>query len=124
MAKNYAPLASLTLRIGLALVFLYAAIASLLNPGSWSVYLPSWIGTVIPLTLFLTFFSIYQILLALWLLSGKYIYPASLLAALTLLGIIFHNIADLDIIFRDIAIFSAAVALALLSYLPKYSAKK
>ena len=58
----------------------------------------------------------YQIGLALWLLSGKYTFYAAILAAVTLLGIIFPNISDLDVIFRDVAIFFGAVALALLTY--------
>lgn len=114
--KNYLSLASFFLRVGLALVFLYAAIASFLNPGAWGAYIPSWIGVIVPISLFLTLFSLYEIVLALWLLSGKYTFYAAMLAGATLLGIIFPNMGDLDVIFRDVAIFFAAVALGLLTH--------
>lgn len=119
MKQDYASLGSFFLRAGLALVFLYAAIASFLNPGAWEAYIPSFIGAIVPLSLFLTLFSIYQVVLALWLLSGKYTFYAAILAAVTLLGIIVPNIGDLDVIFRDVAIFFGAVALALLTYQPQ-----
>ncbi len=119
MGKDYASLGPFFLRVGLALVFLYAAIASFLNPGAWEAYIPSFVGVIVPISLFLMLFSLYEIVLALWLLSGKYTFYAAVLAAVTLLGIIFPNITDLDVIFRDVAIFFGAVALALLSY-PSY----
>ncbi len=114
--QQHLSLAPFFLRVGLALVLLYAAIAAFLNPGAWEVYVPSFIGVIVPLSLFLTLFALYQAVLALWLLSGKYTFYAAVLAAVTLLGIIFPNIADLDVIFRDVAIFFEAVALAFLTY--------
>lgn len=114
--QQYLSLGPFFLRVGLALVLLYAAIAAFLNPGAWEAYIPSFIGLIVPLSLFLTLFSIYQIGLALWLLSGKYTFYAAVLAAVTLLGIIFPNVADLDVIFRDVAILFEAVALAVLTY--------
>ncbi len=116
MKQDYASLGPFFLRVGLALVFLYAAIASFLNPGAWEAYIPSWIEVVVPISFFLMGFSLYQVGLALWLLSGKYTFYAAVLAAVTLLGIIVPNIGDLDVIFRDVAIFFGAVALALLTF--------
>lgn len=104
-------MAKLLLRLGLALVFLYAAIASLLNPADWIGFIPSPLRS----NLTLTVFSFYEIALALWLLlSKKSIYPP-LLAALTLLLIILTNLGALDIVFRDIAIFLAALPLVVLN---------
>ena len=116
MKQDYASLGPFFLRVGLALVFLYAATASFLNPGAWEAYIPSFVGMIIPISLFLMGFSLYQVGLALWLLSGKYTFYAAVLGAVTLLGIIVPNIGDLDVIFRDVAIFFGAVALALLTY--------
>lgn len=71
---------------------------------------------LLPGSTILTVFSVYQILLALWILSGwKTFYP-SLLAALTISGIIIFNLGALEIVFRDIAIIFAALALAAWSY--------
>jgi|SRR3989344_3319561 len=107
-------LVSFFLRLALASVFLYAAIASFLTPNNWIGFLPQWLKNIIPGTTLLFIFSIYEILLSLWLLSGKKIIYSSILSAITLLLIIVTNIAQLDILFRDIAIFFSAIALIFL----------
>lgn len=106
--KN-AKLVSWFLRIGLAFVFLYAGIAAFVEPEVWMGYLPMLIqhGAI------LEAFSIIEILLALSLLSGKFLRYASSLAALMLAGIIITNLSVMDIVFRDIGIFFSAVALAI-----------
>ncbi len=107
---------SFFLRCGLALVFLYAAIAGFLNPLAWVGFVPNFIKALIPATTFLHIYGSFQVLLALWLLSNKKIYFAALLSALILFAIIIANIKDLEIVFRDIAIMFGALALAVLSY--------
>lgn len=111
--KKY--LISFFLRLALASVFLYAAIASFLTPSNWIGFLPAWLKNIIPATTLLVAFSVYEIILSLWLLSGKKIYYASILSLITLFLIIITNINDLDILFRDIAIFFSAIALAILT---------
>jgi len=107
-------LVSFFLRLALASVFLYAAIASFLTPTDWIGFLPQWMKNIVPGNTLLFIFSVYEILLSLWLLSGKKtIYPA-VLSAITLLLIIITNISQLDILFRDIAIFFTAIALIFL----------
>lgn len=103
------------LRIGLAVVFLYAAIAAMLDPNSWIGYFPGFLQNLIPAAILLPIFSFYEVLLALWLLSGRKLFYASMFAALTLVGIIGANTSLMDILFRDVAIFFAALALAALS---------
>jgi hypothetical protein len=110
---NFAPY---LIRIGLAVVFLYAAFASFLDPFSWIGFLPSWIKMVVPGGVALIIFSIYEILLSLWLLSGWRIFTAAIFSAGTLFLIIVGNLGALDIIFRDIAILLSAVALAFMHY--------
>lgn len=109
-------LISFLLRAGLAVVFLYAAVASFIEPDAWIGYLPIFLRHIFPASLLLSGFSTYQILLSLWLLSGKKTLYAASLSALTLVGIIFANVGALDVIFRDFAILFSAVALAALSY--------
>lgn len=105
------------LRIGLAVVFLYAAVAATITPSAWIGYIPQSIRDYAPVpeAVLLHLFSAYQVALAVWILSGRKLFYASIVAALTLIGIIVANISLIDILFRDIAIFFAALALAALS---------
>ncbi len=107
--------AAFFLLFGLAVVFLYAAVAAFLDPSSWSGFIPQFMRNIIPTKIFLTVFSVYQILLALWLFSKKKTFYAAVLSAATLFLIVVFNLKNFDIVFRDVAIFFAAVALALLS---------
>lgn len=105
-------LTSWLLRIGLAVVFLYAAVSGTLNPREWIGYLPSFAVEHLPAAQLLKFFSIYELALSVWLLSGFYVRYAALLAAVTLLGIVVTNFSLLAISFRDIGLLFAALALA------------
>ncbi len=104
------------LRLGIASVFLYAAIAGCLEPQNWIGYLPQFLRNIFPATTLLMFLGIYEIILSLWLLWGKKVFWAALISAFTLLGIIVTNIGALDIVFRDIAILFAALSLAVSTY--------
>lgn len=109
-------LVSFFLRSGLAVVFFYAGIASLLAPENWVGFIPIFIRNVFPASILLILFSIYQIALGAWLLSNKKIFFASLFSALTTLIIVITNMFLFDIVFRDIAILFMAIALAILSH--------
>lgn len=104
-------LASLLLRFGLAFVFAYAAIDSLIHPNDWVGYMPHIAdGIISPLTL-LKIVSVYQLVLSAWLLVGRYARYAGLLSALTLAGITTANLGVFSITFRDVGLTVAAVAL-------------
>lgn len=103
--------ATTILRWGLAFVFLYAAVAALLNPSNWVVYVPAFIGAIMPPLLFLKGFSLYQLVLAGFLFSGKKLWWSSLFATITLGSIVVFDFQALDIIFRDIGLAFAAFAL-------------
>ncbi len=105
---------SLLLRVGIASTFLYPAIASFLDPYSWVGFMPRFLRNIFPSAFLLSAFSVFEIIVALWLLWGKKLFYASLLAALTLAAVIFFNLGAMDIVFRDFAILFAALALALL----------
>lgn len=109
----------LLLRFSIASVFLYAAVAATLEPFNWIGFIPQVFTTIAPASLLLVGFSLYQLILAVWILSGWKAFYASLLAAVTLVGIITANWGDIDILFRDFAIFFAAFALAVGSFSPK-----
>lgn len=102
------------LRAGIASVFLYAAIASFLEPQNWIGYLPQFLRNIFPANILLMTFSTYEIILSIWILWGYKVFYSAVLASLTLVGIIVANFGALDITFRDIAILFAAAALAIL----------
>ena len=103
------------LRIALATMFLYAAISSFLQPSEWLGYLPSFVQAIFDGELVLKLFSVVEIALAAWLLSGVYTRYAALVAGVMLLGITVSNFSLLAISFRDIGLALVAFALALLS---------
>lgn len=109
---NKESLPSLLLRLGLAFVFGYAAISSLLSPNDWIGYLPKILTTILPSDALLKGMSIYEIALAGWLLVGRQTQYAAIVAALTLAGITVTNIGLIVISFRDIGLTFAALALA------------
>ena len=109
---NAKDIPALLLRIGLAFSLLYAAISSFITPSSWIAFLP----TFLKFTAILHIFSIIEIILALWLLSGKKLFYGAGLTSLALFGIVIANIGSLDIIFRDITILLAALALTYIGY--------
>lgn len=110
----------LLLRIGLSFAFFYAAIAAYLDPSSWIGYFPQFIRTLAPSeTLLLTGFGIFEFVLGAWILSGVKIFIPSVIAALSLAGIVIFNWPQMAIVFRDISIVCMALALAAGSYRPK-----
>ncbi|HSW37697.1 MAG TPA: DoxX family membrane protein [Candidatus Saccharimonadales bacterium] len=104
-------LPGLLLRVGLATVFLYASISSFKNPQDWVGYLPRFLKDMLPAGTLLKLFSVYEISLAIWLLSGKFVKYAGLLSALTLSGIVLANFSLFAISFRDIGLIFASLAL-------------
>lgn len=103
------------LEIGIAFSFFYVAISSFINPLLWSGFFPSFLEGIIPTKIFMPVFSVYEILLGAWLLSNKKIFYAAILSALTMAGIVVFNLRGMDVVFRDVTIFFAALALAVLT---------
>ena len=112
---NKVNLAKLMLRFGLVAVFAYAAIASFASPNDWIGYLPKFATGLLPAPMLLKIFSVYELVLALWLVSGKYMRYAGIAAAFTMVGIIISDAALFAITFRDVAIGTGALALAILA---------
>ena len=105
-------LPALLLRGGLAFAFLYAATASFLHPTTFARYFPSfmpgtWAAELLPA------FAVYEVVLSALLLTNRFTYLASLLATATLLGIVVANPDAFEVLFRNVAIACAALALAL-----------
>jgi len=113
--QRHGKFTSLFLRVGLATVFLYAAVSSFLAPNDWLGYLPGFLRAIIPATVLLSIFSVVEIILAAWLLTGVYVRFAALVCVAMLLGIVVSNFSLLAISFRDIGLIFAALALAVSS---------
>ena len=114
MAKKHDKriLVSFFLRAGLAFVFFYAGIASLLFPQNWIGFFPSFLRV----SWILILFSVFEIILGFWLLSNKRVFYASLVSAIGLFFIIIFNLTLFDLVFRDVGLFFIAIALAILSH--------
>jgi len=102
---------------------LYAAVQTTLHPADWTWFFPTFLRNPVPHQVLLSGFSLYEIVISIWLLTGWRLLYSSSLAALTLPGIIVFNPASLDIVFRDVAIFFTAAALTASSYKPSKKKK-
>ena len=111
---DYSKLTSFILRVVLAVPFLFAAIDATLQPEAWIGFMPLFFRNLLPEALLLVAFSLHQAGLTFWLLSGWKTKEAAVFAALTLLIITAANITVLEIVFRDIGLLLAAVALGVL----------
>jgi uncharacterized membrane protein YphA (DoxX/SURF4 family) len=107
-------IAKLLIRAGLAFVFIYATIEIYLNPINFFKYIPGGILSLVNGDYFLTVLGLGEVGLALWLLSGWKGRFAALISALFLTGIVLFNGAHFYILFRNIAIILAALALFVL----------
>lgn len=105
------PLPQLLLRAGISFSFLYPAIAALSDPDSWLGYFPSFIPAN---ELMLHTFGALEVALALWILFGKRPYIPSFIAAGILIAIVVLNGNQFDILFRDVSLALAALALGVL----------
>jgi hypothetical protein len=95
-------------------MFAYAAVSSTLHPDAWVGYLPHMLTDHIAATMLLKFFSVYEVFLTVWLLSGLYIRYCGLLCAATLVGIILSSPGAFIVTFRDVGLVCMALALVVL----------
>lgn len=113
---DYHNLTSFILRIALAVPFLFAAIDATLQPEAWVGFIPFFLRNIFPESLLLGAHAVVDFTLALWLLSGWKTKYAAAFSALNLAIIIVVNITALEIIFRDVGLLLAAIALGVLQY--------
>lgn len=110
------------LRVAVAFAFLYPPLNALSSPYNWIGYFPEFVrGYTSDLTL-LHAFGVVEVVLALWILSGwRVFYPATA-AALMLGAIVVLNLSEFPVLFRDIPIALAALALGFI-HLPGWLQK-
>ncbi len=116
--QNNTPLnaVDLLLRIGVAFAFLYPPISALFNPYAWVGYFPVFISSIegIDALMLLHIFGVFEVMLGLWILSGRRILLPSVAASISLFLIVAFNWTQMDVLFRDLPILLMAVALVLL----------
>ena len=105
-------------RIALSFAFLYPAIAGLINPSNWIGFLPTFAINLAPFSAetLLIIFGISEIIIGIWLLLGKNVFIPSAIASVMLFAIIVFNFRQMDVIFRDVALFLVAVGLSFYYY--------
>lgn len=110
------PLPEALLRIAVAISFLYPPLSALVDPYSWIGYFPQFLMELVGTNqmLMLHAFGVAEVILALWILFGKRVFIPSVIAAVMLFAIVLLNWNQMEVLFRDISIALAAVALALM----------
>ena len=104
------------LRCGLAFAFLYPPINAIFDPYSWIGYFPAFMHGIVPDEILLRSFGVVEVVIALWILSGKKIFWPSMAAALMLCSIVAFNVPNFQVLFRDLSIAALALALAVRSW--------
>lgn len=107
---------SLILRAGLAFAFFFPPLNALSNPYAWIGYFPTFTRGFLPDEILLHAFGLVEVVLALWLISGKRIFIPSALAFVMLVGIVVSNPGQFEVLFRDLSIAAMALALAVISW--------
>jgi uncharacterized membrane protein YphA (DoxX/SURF4 family) len=110
-------LTSWLLRTGVGFAFIYPPINALMQPDAWIGYFPGFVQSFaqsagIPLEVVLHSFGVVEVIIALWIFSGWKIFWPCLVAAAMLLGIVAFNGSEFQVLFRDVSIAIAALALA------------
>ena len=109
--------AHLLLRLGVAFAFLYPAVSAISAPDSWVGYFPQFLlASGIPSAVLLHAFGAVEAALALWILSGRSIFWPSALATAMLVAIVLVNFSQMEVLFRDLSIAAASMALAVDAY--------
>ncbi len=110
---------TILLRIAIALAFIYPPVDAFFNPNAWISYFPSFMLNIVPNVVLLSAWGILEIIIAVWILSGKKIFLPSLAAGILLCLIVVFNIPLMEILFRDVALALVAFTLAWWSWKPK-----
>ena len=113
--KDERDYAILFLRIRITFSFFYVAVSIFLNPSSWMGFVPRFAEIILPASKLVYGHAILDGFLGIWLLTNRKIFYASVLSAANLFFITVLNLGAMEIVFRDVAIFFMAIALAALT---------
>ena len=101
-----------SLRVGLALTYLYSGFSLIISTENWLGFIPSWFNSLLPVApeLYLKLQGAAELLFSLSYLTGFWIPVAASFSILEFSGILVFYGIDL-ISFRDIALLGSAIAL-------------
>jgi len=102
------------LRVGIGLVYVYAGALSLVDPGTFEMFLPEWLSAAIPAEAFVLGHGILSAALGILLVSGAWIPGTALAVALDLAAILLAYGIDATT-FPLIGLMFAALALSALA---------
>ncbi len=106
----------LVLRIGIAFAFLYPPLSALFDPVAWLSYFPAWMLGYVPDAVLLHSFGVLEVVLGIWILSGWRVFLPSVVATLILVAVVLIDLYNFDVLFRDLSIAAAGLALAIMTY--------
>ncbi|MEK7662538.1 MAG: hypothetical protein AAB355_03570 [Patescibacteria group bacterium] len=112
------------LRAGVAFSFVFPPINAFFDPDSWLGYFPKFMMGIVPDTALLHGFGVLEIIIAVWIISGRKIFIPSAMATLMLIAIVIFNQGNFQVLFRDISISLMSLSLALMNRPLGGSAKK
>ena len=110
---------TLLLRVAIAFAFLYPPIAAVLNPSAWIWFVPDFVEMFVTKEFFLHAFGLVEVIIALGVLFMKRPILPLVLASAILFVIVVIDFSTFDIVFRDVSILLAAVALILMYRKPQ-----
>lgn len=99
------------MRLGLAFVFAYAGMGALRDPQAWAGYLPHFLAVSAQASAFMRLFGAFELVLAAWLIWGRWLRLAAAVAFAMLAGIVVMNPNALIVTFRDVGLAALAAAL-------------
>jgi len=108
-------LSSLLIRLGLAFVFLYAAIYMTFFPENYINYFPKFMRDLVPGYLLLHAFAVFEVVLSLFLIIGRFTFIAAIISFLTMFALTVVNMDRFSVLFRNVSIILSALALAIQS---------
>lgn len=110
------------LRLGIAFVYGYLAAEMYFLPAGFLKYIPQLMQRTIPMDIFLLTVAVFHAFLVLWFISGWHTEYPAIISIFLMIGIIIPNLEFFDVLFRNVAIAAASLALAILDWKHHYTA--
>lgn len=106
--------ASKILRLSLGFAFIYAAISHYFAPDSWLQFYPELMQEIASENWYIWTTSLGELAFGLAIISGRFTHYLAILSALALSAILVFNLDQMFILFRDVSLIGASIALAVL----------
>lgn len=108
-------LSSLLIRLGLAFVFLYAAVFMTISPEKYIDYFPKFMRDLVPGYTLLHVFAIFEVILSFFLIIGKFNFITAIISFVTMFALTVVNLDRFSVLFRNVSIILSALALVITS---------